>query len=284
MTGVITMQSPDNDNDNSAAARLGRKLKEARLGAGYRSQQSFSDVIKLHRTTVTKIESGERHIHVNVLRKWCEICAVDYELYEAWARLAWVTKSVPVPEWFADFVKALIIAHTIRTWHPIIIPGLLQTANYARALCEATGTPDELIEERVSARIDLQQRTLDRVPVPVTLLAVMDEAVLHRQVGSPETMRAQLLHLVELGRHRNVGIQIIPASRGANAGHVGAFTIASLEDTDALLKDGVDEDVVTDKRASVRAAMGVFDRVRLAALSGPESLELIMKVAEQCNP
>jgi hypothetical protein len=51
-----------------------------------------------------------------------------------------------------------------------------------------------------------------------------------------------------------------------------------------LLKDGVDEDLVTDKRSSVRTAIGIFDRVRLAALSGPESLELITKVAEQCNP
>jgi transcriptional regulator with XRE-family HTH domain len=277
------MQSSDTDND-SAPARLGRKLREARLAAGYRSQQSFGDVINLHRTTVTKIESGHRHINVDVLRRWCEICAVDYELYEASARLAWVTEAAPVPDWFADFMKALIIAHTIRAWNPIIIPGLLQTADYARVLYEATGTPDDLIEERVNARIDLQRKTLDRVPVPVTLLAVIDEAVLHRQVGTPEIMRAQLLHLAEMGQRKNVGIQVIPASRGANAGPGGAFTIASLDDADVLLKDGVDEDLVTDKRSSVRAAIGIFDRVRLAALSGPESIELITKVAEQCNP
>lgn len=276
------MESPD--TGNSAARRLGKKLREARLAAGYRSQQAFGEVMNLHRTTVTKIENGDRSVTDKVLRKWCEACGVDFELYEASAKLAWVAGAAPVPEWFEDFLKAQLLSHTIRTWHLGIVPGLLQTPDYARVLYEATGTPDELIEERVAARLDLQAKTIDRAPVPATVLAVMDEAVLRRQVGPPETMRAQLLRLAELGQRKNVGIQVIPASRAANAGHVGAFTIASMDDADVLLKDGVDEDIVTDKRSSVRAALGVFDRVRLVALSGPESLELIMKVAEEWNP
>ena len=64
-------------------------------------------------------------------------------------------------------------------------------------------------------------------------------------------MREQLLHLAEQGRRKHVGIQVIPASRAANAGHVGAFTIASLDDADAMLMEAL-EDVTTDKRASIR--------------------------------
>jgi hypothetical protein len=75
-------------------------------------------------------------------------------------------------------------AHTIRTWQPIQIPGPLQTPDYSRALHKGAGTPDALIDERVATRIDLQQQTLERKPVPVTLLAVMDEAVLYRVVAS----------------------------------------------------------------------------------------------------
>lgn len=280
----MSSQGNDGGADNSAAGRLGRKLREARLAGGYRSQQAFGDAMNMHRTTVTKIENGDRHVTAQVLRRWCELCGVDYELYEASARLTWMTAAAPVPVWFEDFIKAQVLAHTIRAWQPIIVPGPLQTPDYARLLYEATGTPDELIEERVSARIDLQQKTLERVPVPVNLLAVMDEAVLRRRIGTPEIMRAQLLHMAELGKRKNVGIQVIPASRATNAGHAGAFTIASMEDADVLLKIGVDEDIMTDKRSSVRTAMEVFDRVRLVALSGPESLELIMKVAEECNP
>ena len=276
------MSSPDRDEDRPAR-RLGRKLREARISAGYRSQQDFGTAMNMHRTAVTKIESGTRHISADLLRRWCELCHVDFELFEASARLAWVAEASPVPAWFEDFRKAQVLAHTIRTWHPVIIPGPLQIPDYARVLIEATGTPDDLIEERVAARIDLQQQTIERRPAPVNLLAVMDEAVLHRLVGPAELRHRQLMHLAEQGQRRHIGIQVVPASRGANAGHVGAFTIASLDDADVMLMGAI-EDVTTDNRSTVREGLSIFDRVRLDALSGPESAQLIMKVAEECKP
>ncbi len=275
------MVSPNSDEQHPAR-RLGRKLREARITSGFRSQQDFGTAMNMHRTTVTKIENGTRHITADVLRKWCELCHVDYELYEASARLAWVAEASPVPTWFEDFFRAQVLAHTIRAWHPIIIPGLLQVPDYARALHEGAGTADDLIEERVAARIELQQQTIERRPEPVRLLAVMDEAVLHRRVGSEEIRYRQLVHLAELGRRKHIGIQVVPASRGANAGHVGPFTIASVDDTDVMLMGAI-EDVTTDKRSAIRAGQMIFDRVRLEALSGPESIELIVKVAEECK-
>ena len=276
------MAAPDRDGDHPAK-RLGRKLREVRIAAGYRSQQEFGTAVNLHRTAVTKIENGNRHISANLLRKWCELCHVDYELFEASARLAWVAEASPVPVWFEDFFRAQVLAHTIRTWHPIIIPGPLQVPDYARALHEGAGTPDELIDERVAARIDLQQQTIERRPVPVSLIAVMDEAVLYRQVGSEEIRHKQLTHLVELAQRKHIGIQVVPASRGGNAGHVGAFTIASLDDADVMLMEAV-EDVTSDTRPAIRLGLAIFDRVRLDAFSGPESLELIQKAAESCKP
>jgi transcriptional regulator with XRE-family HTH domain len=276
------MASPNGDNDGPAK-RLGRKLREARIAAGYRNQTEFGKAMNMHRTAVTKIESGSRHVTADVLRRWCELCGVDFELYEAGARLAWVTEASPVPVWFENFFRAQVLAHTIRTWHPIIVPGPLQIPDYARALTTATGASDELVEERVAARIDLQQQTIERHPVPVRLLAVMDEAVLYRQVGSDEIRVRQLKHLAEQAQRRHIGIQVVPASHGGNAGHVGAFTIASLDDADVMLMDAV-EDVTTDSRAAIREGFTIFDRIRLEALSGAESLELIVKAAGECEP
>ena len=122
--------------------------------------------MNMHRTTATKIESRARQVGSDVLRQWCEQCPVDFDLYEASARLAWVAEASPVPVWFKDFFRAQVLAHTIRTWHPIIIPGPLQTPDYARALHEGAGIPDDLIEDRVAAQIDLQQQTIERRPVP----------------------------------------------------------------------------------------------------------------------
>lgn len=276
------MVSPNSDEQHPAR-RLGRKLREARITSGFRSQQDFGTVMNMHRTTVTKIENGTRHITADVLRKWCELCHVDYELYEASARLAWVAEASPVPAWFEDFFRAQVLAHAIRTWSPIIIPGLLQIPDYARALHEGAGTADDLIEERVAARIELQQQTIERRPEPVGLLAVMDEAVLHRRVGSEEIRYRQLMYLAEQGQRKHIGVQVVPASRGANAGHVGSFTIASVDDTEVMLMGAI-EDVTTDKRSAIRAGQMIFDRVRLEALSGPQSIELIAKVAEECKP
>jgi hypothetical protein len=79
-----------------------------------------------------------------------------------------------------------------------------------------------------------------------------------------------------------IGIQVVPAIRGAH-GQFAAFTIASMDDADVVLMDAI-EDVTTDQRPTIRMGLAIFDRVRLDALSGPESLEFIAKVAEGCKP
>ena len=132
-----------------------------------------------------------------------------------------------------------------------------------------------------AARIDLQL-ILNRSK-PATLWAVLDEVVLHRRVGSEEIMQRQLAHLLEQGERPHIGIQVVPARSGANAGHVGGFTIASVEGAaDVLLRNSV-EDVTTDQCALLLKAHAIFDRVRSEALPRTESLELIAKVAEQCK-
>jgi transcriptional regulator with XRE-family HTH domain len=111
---AAAMLSLDGDEDHPAK-RLGRKLKEARIAAGYRSQEEFSESLVVHRTSVTKIEGGARHVTPEILKKWCELCHVDYELYQAAARLARVAEASPLPVWFQDFFRAQTLAHTIRT-------------------------------------------------------------------------------------------------------------------------------------------------------------------------
>jgi transcriptional regulator with XRE-family HTH domain len=282
------MESPSpgdrQPDENSPGARLGRKLQEARKAAGYTSHQSLATAMNCDRSTVTKIESGRLAPSERMLRLWCELCHVDHELYEGLARLARAADASPVPPWFEDFAAAQRLAHTVRTWHAVVVPGPLQTPDYARSLFEAMGLDDDRIEELVAARIDLQQ-IFGRPKHPVTLLAVVDESALRRRVGSGEDMHRQLMHLTEMSQHRRIGIQVVPASRGCNAGHVGAFTIASLPDApDVLLTEGAVQDVTTDQREALMQAHAIFDRVRLDALSRVESLEFIKELAEQWKP
>jgi transcriptional regulator with XRE-family HTH domain len=268
-------------DENSSGARLGRKLREARKAAGYTSHQALADAMNCDRSTITKIESGRLAPSEKMLRLWCELCHVDHELYEGLARLARAAETSPVPPWFEDFAAAQRVAHTVRTWHAVVIPGPLQTPDYARALYVAMGLDDDRIDELVDARMTLQE-IFARPKNPVTLLAVVDESALRRHVGSAEDMHRQLTHLIELGQQRHIGIQVVPASRGCNAGHVGAFTIASLPGApDVLLTEGAVEDSTTDLSGPLMQAHAIFDRVRLDALSGTESLELIKGLAEK---
>jgi transcriptional regulator with XRE-family HTH domain len=270
--------------DNSPGARLGRKLREARKLAGYTSHQALADAMNCDRSTVTKVESGRLAPSENILRQWCELCHVDHELYEGLARLARSTEASPIPPWFESFAAAQRLAHTVRTWHPVVIPGPLQIPDYSVALYVAMGLEDDRIEELVAARIDLQQIFL-RPKHPVTLLAVVDEAALRRGIGTEATMHAQLAHLAEVGQRRHIGIQVVPAIRGCNAGHVGAFTIASLPDApDVLLTEAAVQDVTTDEAGPLMQANAIFDRVRLDALSQADSLEFIKELAEQWKP
>jgi transcriptional regulator with XRE-family HTH domain len=267
-------------DENTPAARLGRKLREARKASGYVSQQDLASAMTCDRSTVTKVEAGKLAPSRKILKLWCELCHVDAELYEGLARLARTYEESPVPPWFENFAAAQRLAHTIRTWHPTVIPGSLQIPDYSRPLYEVMGLDDDRIEELVEARIALQQ-IFTRTKQPATLLCAIDEAALRRRVGPDEVMHRQLTHMVELSQRKNIGIQVVPASHGCNAGHVGAFTIASLPGTpDVLLTEGAVRDDTTDDPSALLQAHAIFDRVRLDAFSKAQSLEFITELAE----
>jgi transcriptional regulator with XRE-family HTH domain len=269
--------------DGRPQSRLGQKLREARKAAGYSSHQELASLMKCDRSTVTKIESGRLVPSEKILTLWCELCHVDVELYEPMARTARVAEDSPaaVPFWFENFAAAQRLAQTIRTWHPTVIPGSLQIPDYSRPLYEVMGLDDERIAELVAARIELQE-IFTRPKRPAVLLAVFDEAVLRKRVGSEEAMHRQLLHLAKVGQRNNVGIQVVPASHACNAGHVGAFTIASVPGAaDVLLTESAVRDVTTDDPSELLQAHEIFDRVRLDALSKAQSLEFIMKLADE---
>lgn len=185
-----------------------------------------------------------------------------------------------MPTWFEDWLEAEHEAQSLRIWSPTLIPGLLQTADYARALFLAaqSDTSDDMIGALVSARLE-RQRVFDREDPPGTVV-VLDEAVLHRLIGTPQVMHNALVKVAEMSQRAHLVVQVIPSANGANAGLGGAFDIASADGMpDTLRMEGV-EDQTVEKRSLVRKAAVAFDRVRGDALSRGQSRDLIMKVAE----
>lgn len=259
---------------------LGKEICRARVAAGFSSQQALADHLGFERTVIAKAESGDRVPSDPVLTAWAVACNLDTEHYQRLADLA-RTSDGPVPTWFEDYLEAERAAQSLLIWSPIVIPGLLQSAEYARALllAQQTDTSDEAIDALVNARLD-RQAIFDRAGPP-DVTVVLDEAVLHRLIGTPALMHDALIHVAEMAVRPNIVVQVVPSTKGANAGIGGAFDIASADSTpDTLRMDGV-EDQTTENRSLVRKHGVAFNRVRGDALPRDASRDLILKAAEQ---
>jgi transcriptional regulator with XRE-family HTH domain len=271
------------DPETDPRAFLGRELTRVRKAAGFSSQDALAASLGFDRTVIAKAETGDRPPTEEVLEAWCDACKLDPglpELLRRWAVFARRTDG-PVPTWFEDYLEAEQASQSLLVWSPIVIPGLLQTAEYARSLllAQQTDTSDEAIDALVNARLD-RQAIFDRTDPPDVTI-VLDEAVLHRLIGTPATMHDTLIHVAEMALRPNIVVQVVPATKGANAGIGGAFDIASADGTpDTLRMDGV-EDQTTENRSLVRKHAVAFNRVRGDALSRDASRDLILKVAEQ---
>ena len=217
----------DRDPRSDLGAWLGEELRGARLAGGYTSQDQFARGLGFDRTVVVKAETGARPPSDEMAAKIAEmfpgLCNGLYVRLVAIARKS----SGPIPGWFADWLTREREATSIRIWQPIIIPGLLQTADYARALFvgERQSLEGDALEELVTARL-ARQAIFDK-PAPPHLWVVLDESVLHRLIGTAKIMRDQLVQLADLAERPCISIQVIPASSGAHAGLACAFLIGS---------------------------------------------------------
>jgi DNA-binding XRE family transcriptional regulator len=258
---------------------LGEELRGARLAAGYTSQDQFARELGFDRTVIVKAETGARPPSDDLAGKIGEqFPGLCNGLYVQLATIARKSNG-PIPGWFADWLDAERQAHTLRIWQPLIVPGLLQTAEYARALFVAAGEDADRVEELIAARLD-RQAILDR-PKPPQVVTVLDESVLHRLIGTPQIMADQLIHLAAVSERPNVTIQMIPSDIGANAGLSGGFQLASTDGAEDVLNMNGVEDVTSETRSLVRTAANMFVRVQADALPRAASRKLILEAAEQ---
>jgi transcriptional regulator with XRE-family HTH domain len=211
------------DPETNPAAFLGGELRRARVAAGFSSQDALAARLGFDRTVVAKAETGERPPTDDVLAAWCQACRLDDELFRRMAVLARRADG-PVPTWFEDWLAAEGEAHSLRIWSPTLIPGLMQTAEYARALflAEQTDTSDDVIDALVAARLE-RQGILDRAEPP-EVVVVLDEAVLHRLIGSPQVMHDALVRVAELSQRPYIVVQVVPPATVRTPGLVAPST------------------------------------------------------------
>lgn len=173
-----------------------------------------------------------------------------------------------IPAWFEPYLRREQSASAIRTYECQFVPGLLQTADYARAMITLGPAEERDIERRVELR--MRRHDMLRAPDAPTLLAVIDEAALRRPLGGPAVTRAQLGHLIELSERPNIQIQIAQFACGGHAAASGSFSILDTPAEDpsgVVYMEQLTSAVYLDRRAEIED----YDRVmaRLGAQLPP---------------
>jgi transcriptional regulator with XRE-family HTH domain len=263
----------------SAVLRIvvGAQLRRLREGAGITMEQA-GHAIRVSRSKIARLEAGrtgfkERDIADLLLlygvRDEKERLALRKLAQQANAPDWWHDYSDILPDWFEAYIGLEMAVTDMRVYEVRTIPELLQTPDYSRAatsLGRASVSAEET-ERKVRLRMARQEHFLGR-PNPPRLWAVLDEAVLQRNVGSPAVMRDQIAHLAEIAKQPNITIQVLPLRNG-NDRAGGSFSILRFAGSD--LRDVVYLEQLTsalylDRPEDVDTYLGVMENIALQAL------------------
>ena len=272
--------------------RLGAELRKLREGQGLTAEEVAQQLL-VSQSKISRLENGRRSISQRDVRDLCEVYGVhDESMVEGLMAMARESRQRGWWHAFGDLPYSVYIgleqeAAKILNYESLLIPGLLQTRDYAVA--SVTGIQPDRDAEAVQRRVEVRMQRQERVngDDPVDFWAVIDEAALQRVVGDAEVMRAQLEHLSRLCELPHVNIQVLPFSAGAHPGMTGAFSILEFPesaDTAVVYLEGVTSDLYLEKEPDVRRYTGLYEHLRATALSTAESRALIVDKAKEHSP
>jgi transcriptional regulator with XRE-family HTH domain len=256
------------------AAAFGEALGRLREAAGIATQEAAAARLNYGHDTISRWETGAvvpDEKQVNRLLDEYKVTGVSRENTMTMWRLARKAKG-PIREFFQKYFTEELAAAFLRVWGLLMIPGPLQTRDYAYAMFLAEG----LDEDEAAEQTELRMKRRARVDGPdsVHVTALIHERALYFQVGTPETMIGQLTDLLELSRRRNVVIQVIP-DEGYFPGVAGPFEIASGPGISDIVDMVTVEDYVTDAPTVVGKVIARFAEIHGYARSTAESRTLI---------
>ena len=262
---------------------LGALLRALRTERGFTVEQ-VAEQLLCSPSKVSRMETGQRGATLRDIRDLCDLYGVTDE--DERARLMdlaregkqtgwWQSFGLPYP----TFVGLEQAATSMKIYTCAIVPGLLQTGDYTRAIHEIgiPRLPDDAIEERVAERSTRQQRLTGTNPPSVEI--VLDEAVLHRPVGGASVMREQLDRIISVAYYPNVTIQVLPYKAGAHPAMESDLTILSFEGSapSVVYVEGLVGQIYLERQADVERYEQVFGRLRALASSPKDSIAIITK-------
>jgi transcriptional regulator with XRE-family HTH domain len=269
--------------------QLARRLRLLREEAGLTLEEA-APALDWSTSKLSRIENAQQRVDTHGVRSMLDLYGVGGE---QWGELIDLTRMAWQQGWWraygrgdgAGYVPLESAATLVRDFTVCYVPGLLQTADYARAIFEASlvRRTSEQLENNIAVRMIRQQR-LTSLDDPLELVAIIDESVLLRPVGGRSVMAAQLDRLIEASALDTVTLQVLPMSVGAHPAMESVLTILSfgeLNEPDVAYVEHPMGPVHLHREREVARATLVFDRLRSDALSPADSVALIRRVREQ---
>ncbi|MFF6874789.1 helix-turn-helix domain-containing protein [Streptomyces sp. NPDC012474] len=259
------------------AALFGARVRRLRTAAGL-TQAELGDRTHVVSTRITQIEraSGAKPT-LELARALDVVLGADDILVELWP---YVYREA-FPDWSRKFMEYAERAVVVRQYAAHVVPGLLQTEDYARAVLslDALLDSEEQLEERVAARMGRQDRLSS--PERPELWVVLDEAVLRRPIGGQAVMRKQLARLLEASVERHITVQVLPFDQGGHEAMGGSLTILTLPDgSEMAYTEGADYGQLIEEPVNVSRYKVIYDRLRAAALPPVMSLDMVRSAME----
>ncbi|MFF1285439.1 helix-turn-helix domain-containing protein [Streptomyces sp. NPDC058299] len=259
------------------AALFGARVRRLRTAAGL-TQAELGARTHVVSTRITQIEraSGAKPT-LELARALDTALGADDLLVELWP---YVYREA-FPDWSRKFMEYSERAVAIRQYVAHVVPGLLQTEDYARAVLSLDALLDgeEQLEERVAARMGRQERlsSSDRPE----LWVILDEAVLRRPIGGHAVMRKQLARLLDAASDRHITVQVLPFDQGGHEAMGGSLTTLTLPDgSEVAYTEGADYGQLIEEPADVSRYKVIYDQLRAAALPPIMSLDMIRSTLE----
>ncbi|MEU9577318.1 helix-turn-helix domain-containing protein [Streptomyces chilikensis] len=269
--------------------RLGQELRRLREQKGMTAEE-VAERLLVSQSKISRLENGRRSISQRDVRDLCGVYEVeDQRIVESLMQMAKDSRQQGWWHSFGDIPYSVYIgletdAASLRVYDPQVVPGLLQTRQYAESLI--TGALPETaaadVEKRVQVRLRRQQR-INAQENPLRLWTVLDEAALKRVVGNRAVMREQLEHLVEQAQMPHVTVQVIPFELGAHPGLNGQYAILEFpdaSDSSVVYIEGVTSDLYLEKPNDVQKYSVMYEHLRAQALNVEQSRQFIEDIAK----
>jgi transcriptional regulator with XRE-family HTH domain len=268
--------------------RLASELRRLREAAELTIDE-VGEKLECSASKISRIETGHVGVTPRDVRDILEVYGLEDDEREALVQLS---REARKKGWWhaynevftGSFVGLESDAAALHTHQALLVPGLMQTESYTRAVHRAI-RPDATeadVERRIKARLTRQKLLTD--PNPPEYWAILDEAVLHRTVGGRAIMREQLTRMIELAALPHVTLQVVPFSAGAHAGMEAPFLILGFPeqaDPDVVYVEHATSGVYLEQPSDVHRYTLMFDHLRAAALKPDDTVAMVEQAADR---